>query len=403
MPADQRLTTLLELTQIPTASGQEWRVHHYIRQWAARRPELSLGEDQSGNLIVSIRGASQPGGEPPLFITAHTDHPAFVVEKLTDARRVELSFRGGVMDVFFDHAPITIHTRDNVTFGAIITEELPQGSPAGKHYHAELDRPADATGMLAVDDVATWTLPPAEIDDAGLVHTHACDDLSALAAALCAMDDLLAARRAGEATQDVRLLFTRAEEIGFIGAIAACRNGTMLRGSRVLALENSRAFAESPLGAGPIVRVGDRLSIFTPWLTAACASRAEEVFGGVSTPMARQTAADAAKRPWQRKLMAGGACEASVYCHFGYDATCLCLPLGNYHNMAHLAELQAGGAAYDSTVLGPPRAAREINHVNDYHGMIDLLAALGRRLPARAESFGARLDGFYRDRSYVLG
>ena len=397
MSTDARLTALLDVTQLPTASGKEWRVHHYIRQWAARRPELSLGEDQAGNLLVSIRGIKSD--EPPLFITAHTDHPAFVIEKITDARRVELSFRGGVMDVFFDHTPITIHTHDNVTFGAIITEELKDGSPAGKHYLAELDRPADATGMLAVGDIATWMLPPAEIGDDGLVHTWACDDLSALAAALCAMDDLLAKRRAGETTLDVRLLFTRAEEIGFVGAIAACKFGTMPKGSRVLALENSRAFADSPLGAGPIVRVGDRLSVFTPWLTSACAARAEELFGGPATPTASQSIKVAPKRAWQRKLMAGGACEASVYCHAGYDATCLCLPLGNYHNMPHLAELQAG--TYDSLQLGPPRAAREVNHVDDYHGLIDLLVGLGQKLPSPAGAT-ARFDKLYTERAYVL-
>jgi endoglucanase len=392
-----RLETLLALTQLPTASGHEWRVHHWIKQWAAKRPELSLGEDQVGNIIISMRGVKSD--QPPLFITAHTDHPAFVIEKLTDERTVELSFRGGVMDVFFDHAPITIHTRDDVRFGAIVQRKLAHQTPAGEHYLAELDRPADATGMLSVGDVATWTLPPAEIDAHGVCHTHACDDLAALAAALCAMDDILALRRAGEQTLDVRLLFTRSEEIGFVGAIAACKLGSIPKGSRIIALENSRAFADSPVGGGPIVRVGDRLSIFTPWLTGACAQRAEETFGGGATPKASQRASEGAKRPWQRKLMAGGACEASVFCAAGYDATCICLPLGNYHNMPHLTELQAG--TYDSTTLGPPRCAREFIHTNDYHGMIDLLAALGTKL-AGPTSASERFDKMYAERKYVL-
>ena len=98
----------------------------------------------------------------------------------------------------------------------------------------------------------------------------------------------------------------------------------MPRGSRVIALENSRSFPDSPIGGGPIVRVGDRLSIFTPWLTNACAKRAEELAGAPAQPTASQTAASAAgKMRWQRKLMAGGACEASVFCAYGYDATCL--------------------------------------------------------------------------------
>ena len=154
------------------------------------------------------------------------------------------------------------------------------------------------------------------------------------------------------------------------------------------------------VGGGPIVRVGDRISIFSPWLTAACASRAEAIFGGAATPRATETARDSSKRPWQRKLMAGGACEASVFCAHGYDATCICLPLGNYHNMPHLAEHQAG--TYDPFTRGPARCEREFIHTEDYLGMIDLLVALGHELPG-AEGFLNRLDKLYQEKKYVLG
>jgi hypothetical protein len=30
--------------------------------------------------------------------------------------------------------------------------------------------------------------------------------------------------------------------------------------------------------------------------------------------------------------MDGGTCESTAYCHHGYDATGICLPLINYHN-----------------------------------------------------------------------
>jgi endoglucanase len=104
--------------------------------------------------------------------------------------------------------------------------------------------------------------------------------------------------------------------------------------------------------------------------------------------------------------MAGGACEASVFCHAGYDATCLCLPLGNYHNMPHLDALQAGG--YDRASLGPPRAAREFIHSWDYYGLVDLLVALAMKPPtpelaAGGEgSAGARFEKLLREKGYVL-
>ena len=77
----------------------------------------------------------------------------------------------------------------------------------------------------------------------------------ALAAALSAMEELRRRKSRGEKVGDVRLIFTRAEEIGFIGAIAACKHKSVSKKSRLICLENSRSFAESPIGAGkPHVR-----------------------------------------------------------------------------------------------------------------------------------------------------
>jgi putative aminopeptidase FrvX len=413
-PAEAAELALLKaVTAIPSAAGREDAVIAYIQRWVAERPELRIQADAAGNLTIDFappkrRGkAKAPARRRPLFITAHLDHPAFVVEQVQTLKTshggpvIELSFRGGVMDVFFEHAPITIHT-DAGPLAATLTGPAPRQSALGKHYLAELDNPDVAPAeSLAVGAVATWQLPPAEIDAQGLLHTLACDDLSAVAACLCVLDRLRALGPARAAATGTRVLLTRSEEIGFIGAIAACRLKTIPKGSRVLALENSRSFIDSPIGGGPIIRVGDRLSIFTPWLTAACCRRAEETFGGASSPTAAQTHAQASRRPWQRKLMSGGACEASVFCHHGYEATCLCLPLGNYHNMPHLDLLQAG--TYDATNLGPPRAAREYIHTRDFLGLVDLLVALAERLPEDdREDFGRRIDKLYADKSHVL-
>jgi endoglucanase len=221
---------------------------------------------------------------------------------------------------------------------------------------------------VAVGDVGTWALPPAEIDSEGILHTAACDDLAALAAAISAYDALLSIALRGDPVEDVRLLFTRAEEIGFIGAIAACRLGTMPKDARVIALENSRAFAESPIGGGPIVRVGDRMSIFTPQLTAACAKRAEEITAAPASQLATQRNADVkgSAGRWQRKLMAGGACEATVFCAYGYAATCLCLPLGNYHNMTDIDRVQSGKAKRG-------RLGSEFVSMHDFESLVRML------------------------------
>ena len=357
---DAHARDLLALTQVPTVAGREQRVIRWVRAWAALRPELEVLADSAGNIVIQPRVPWGSGdSNAPVFITAHLDHPAFVVERIIGPGTLELAFRGGVMDPYFDNARVRLYPGDSAgqagSIGATLTGGgggsgsgggtvgAGGGAPLFKTYLAELDSRAEAR----IGDIATWELPPAEIDSAGLVHTHACDDLAALAAALGAYDVLLGIVRAGSPGDnlDVRLLLTRAEEIGFIGAIAACKLGTMPGGSRVIALENSRSFEDSPIGGGPIVRVGDRMSIFSPRLTAACAKRAEQIARVPAQPQATRTAADidkAAAMRWQRKLMSGGACEATVYCAYGYEATCLCLALGNYHNMADLAAVQAG-------------------------------------------------------------
>ena len=361
----RHLAWLLELTQIPSAAGAEDRVIAWIRRWCTERPGVRIEEDPHGNLTLSMQ--NEPEGRP-LYLTAHLDHPAFVVDDVPAFDTVELTFRGGVMADYFKGTAVLIHTEQGARRATISGKADLDRPTVFEHWYATLDEngPTPRRG-----DVAVWDLPAAELRD-GLVHTLACDDLAALAAALAAFEVLLG--RPGGPGFPVRVLCTRAEEIGFIGAIGACRSRTVPLDSRVIALENSRSFADSPIGGGPVVRVGDRVSVFSPTLTDAIAMRAEEIAGGAASVTASQKLADLPAWKWQRKLMAGGACEASVFCHYGYEATCVCLPLGNYHNMGDLAAVQAG------TNPTPPKIEREFISLGDFEGMVDLLIACGIRL-----------------------
>jgi endoglucanase len=75
------------------------------------------------------------------------------------------------------------------------------------------------------------------------------------------------------------------------------------------------------MGDGPILRVGDKTTTYTPAATAFCRAVADQ--------LARRDK----KFAYQRKLMDGGTCECAAFCQFGYDATGVCIALGNYHNM----------------------------------------------------------------------
>src|SRR5690606_8261750 len=109
-----------------------------------------------------------------------------------------------------------------------------------------------------------WDVGPSRIED-DRIYVPACDDVAAVAAALSALDEIRQFER--RSLPDVRVLLTRAEEIGFVGALAACQSGLIPHGSRLINLANSESFAHSPIGAGPIIRVVDKTSTFDPDLT----------------------------------------------------------------------------------------------------------------------------------------
>lgn len=378
----QHLQWALELTSIPTAAAREHRVVRWINEWLKARRNLAVRRDRYGNILISRKGARR-GGRPVLF-TAHLDHPAFVVKAVRDDRNLEAEFRGGVRPPYFAGGKVLVYdAQDRAHRGTVASHRK------GEIFDEVVLRLNRPSRSVAVDDLATWDLKPARVRK-GLIEAPACDDLAGVAAALSALDVLRKRRGVG----DVRVLLTRAEEIGFLGAIAACRTGLIPRRGKVLALENSRSFAESPIGGGPIVRVGDRISIFHHGLAfevSRLAMKMEESRKGFK---------------WQRKLMPGGACEATTFQAYGYEAICLCLPLGNYHNMANLAEVIAGKKGVKATI------AAEFINVEDYHGLVDLLVECGVQLsgPARrgdgaangAAAIRAMMEKIERTKGYVL-
>ncbi len=406
--ADRRteLEWLRELTSLPTAAGREQRVVAWIQRWArSRRRRLELSADAAGNLFIEPR---RPAGArtgrrrvPPLLVTAHLDHPAFVcIASPSRGRLGELAdlaaafgeaipakaaalrgafavfeFRGGVNRPYFDDAELEIvDRRDRSTRGRIVAV----AEEASPHRRVVVRLRGAGSAPIVPGDLGRWHLPTPRVRD-GLLFTHACDDLAAVAAALAMLDRTSLDPSLGH----VGVLLTRAEEIGFIGAIAAARGRSIPKGARLICLENSRSFAESPVGGGPIVRVGDRLSVFTPELTNRVAAIAASL---------------SAERPefrHQRRLMPGGACEATAFAAYGHASTCLCLALGHYHNMSRIDEVAAGER--------PARVAAEFISVEDYHGLVELLVAIAERLDRpEGEGIRERLERLFAERSAVL-
>lgn len=207
----------------------------------------------------------------------------------------------------------------------------------------------------AFGDFAMWDLPAFEFKD-GLIHSRACDDLLGCAEIICLFRELEAAK----ANVHCLGLFTRAEEVGFWGAIQLARSGILPKNITVFSLETSTPRGGAEIGRGPIVRVGDRLSIFD---------------SGETLRMMNVAAANGI--PVQRCLLDGGSCEASAYQVYGYRSVAASIALGNYHNCVP-----------DGTI------GCEYVSADDYANMVRLCVALVRetKSPDPVKAFRATLE-----------
>lgn len=306
---------LKDLLALPTAAFVESAVMNYVEAACRRLRNTSVRHDRYGNLLAHY--AKNPPGRAPLAFSAHTDHPGFCSLRMQGKGTLLAAFRGWVEPEYFLGTGVRFWSGGRWVRGKIskVTKVARLYRMIGRTARPEevavaVREPVEANcpGM--------WDLPePALKGD--LVYARGCDDLAGAAAMLALLERLSKADADGE----VYCLFTRAEEVGFIGAIGAARARTIPRASPVISIETSKTLPNAKIGDGPILRVGDRATVFTPGLTAWC----ERV--------ARKLAERRRSFRYQRKLMDGGSCEATAYASYGYATTGACVALGNYHNM----------------------------------------------------------------------
>jgi putative aminopeptidase FrvX len=317
----------MKVAACPTAACHEGHVRALLIEELRGLPHLTTRIDEFGNLHAAYEHKA-PGREP-FRVVAHMDHPAFVVHR--EEGVVELRFAGGMDSKYFAGKAIVFHNEQ--------TRE-PLGNALIKAVSPDETQRATLKGTIPPEATfAVWDLPKARCTKR-LFISPACDDLAQVSIVLA----LLRRLSLSGAQAKVHALFTRAEEIGFAGAFAALKTKEPLSPIPTLSLETSKARGFAKIDGGPIVRVGDRLSIFdsrvTHWM--------ETAFRDLK--VARPVTA------WQRLLMAGGACEGSVFHRAGFPTGGLCVALNNYHNM------------------GPGTAVRsESISLRDWQGLYDFL------------------------------
>lgn len=324
----EHLNLLREVVNLPTAPFVETHVIRYIAAFVAKRPALKLSRDRFGNLLVKYlpKQKAKLVGRPVLF-AAHMDHPGFIATKMLDKTHVAAEWRGWVSSAYFQNERIQFHsagrwipaTIEEVKLHKATKAEARQAAASARSFGAE--GPPDGIIARVRSEVEPGSPGMWGIGDAVIrghrLHARACDDVAGLAGILAMLDEICRKR----SRVPTFAFFTRAEEVGFAGALAAVADKTVPRNTIVVAVENSKAITGVGMGAGPVLRVGDKATIFTPAATAYCHVVADELKLRDKSFI------------YQRKLMDGGTCESTAYCHYGYDATGICLPLINYHNM----------------------------------------------------------------------
>ena len=286
MREKEMLAVVAALARRPTAPFREDAVRAEIEVQLRQCPHVEFERDSFGNVIAHYRRGRR---KAEWALAAHMDHPGWV--------RGE--FLGSVPERF----------RQNPK-------------------------------MKSFGDFAMWDLAPFEIR-ARQIHSRACDDLLGCAEILCLFRELEEKRAHAHCVG----LFTRAEEVGFVGAIKLAQSNVLPRSLTILSLETSTPRGTAEIGKGPIVRVGDKVSSFDGPATARLLSTAQDE-----------------KIPVQRCLLDGGTCEATAYQLYGYTCAAASLALGNYHNIT------PGGTI-----------AAEYVAIDDFVGMVRLCLALVRR------------------------
>ena len=350
------------LCDTPTAPYREHLVTAAVRQWhatARRSKAIRWREDVAGNIHLDYRTGRK--GTRTLVLEAHLDHPGFIVTGMGRDGTINTIFRGGVKPSCFTGATVALWPANGSGGGltkSVATKVL-QVAPAKKSDPMRV-RLAACGVRIPKGTVGTWNLPDAS-ESNDMFMARACDDLAGVAACLCVLDRLLELK----AKCNVTVLLTRAEEVGFAGAIVAARQRLIPRNCAIIGLETSRATAQAVQGAGPVIRVGDRTSTFSPALTRFMAMTA----GGVAD--------EDSEFRYQRALMDGGTCDSTVFHAFGYETGAVCLALGNYHNML---ETPATGADHGIPSAGPMIASETI-HLADFAAEIELLAQICVKFP----------------------
>ena len=345
----QALDTLARLGEQPAVAYWESGVASAILA-ILKEVGLEPQVDQFGNIIAHIPGLHS--NTVPLALVAHMDHPGFEVVAVQDFNLIGKALGGVPAASFEPEVPLRVILSNGLRLPAVTAGRW--GDDRAQQVLIRLEEPFD----VELPRPVVFELTDFEVDGE-FIRMRAADDLAGCGSILATLTALSSRTPPG----DVYGVFTRAEEVGLIGARLLAESGRLPRDTLIVSVESSRVLPGAEQGRGPVIRVGDAGMTFSAEAEAVLVRARESLQAG--------------NRGFrvQRQLMSGGVCEASAFARYGYRTTGLAFPLGNYHNGSPEGEV---GAEY-------------IN-IDDFLGGIQLMTEAAYRVEERENTaFAQRL------------
>lgn len=380
---------LIQLLSQPAAPFREGHVAALVAL-ALKHNGIPFFEDPAGNIVVGaasqddyVQLVQARDTEPLRVFIAHMDHPGFHGLRWVKPNVLRVNWLGGSPVQHLHNSRVWLSDGAGWRGAGMMRHARihPQGY-AVQQAEIYLQRATSTPWPAAKKLFGAFDFKKPVTRRGNLLYTRAADDLVGV---FCILATALALFKQGRRKRRPPFLglLTRAEEVGFVGAIAHFELGWLQAATRpvvCVSLEASRTLPGAEVGKGPIVRLGDRR---TP-------------FDANSLQVLTELAAELLPRAHQRRLMDGGTCEGTVAMAYGFPTIALAVPLGNYHNQG----LQGGPEC--AAPLGP---APEFVHLNDVEGQRVLCLGLMRAGLAWREPWRKvreQLRAQYAAREYLL-
>ncbi len=357
----RQIDFLHHLLSVPTAPFREELIRDAVVT-VLRRRRIPFFEDPASNLVIGCasvadyqRILARRVREPLRVLVAHMDHPGFHGVRWRTSRLLQVRWHGGSPRKHLTGSSVWL--ADGQGYVGLGTLTRIQMHRSG-HYLATADVRVDRANLerdgRAGDLFGGFRFRAPVWRSGQRLYTKAADDLIGVFAVI---ETALSLFRKGAARPPFIGLLTRGEEVGFVGAIAHLERNWLQKARRpvlFVSLETSRALPGAQIGKGPVVRLGDRRTVFDANGLKVLADVAQRVL----------------PKRHQQRVMDGGTCEAAAALLWGVPAVGISVPLGNYHNQGIEGGPDCRGAD------GP---APEMVHLDDVDGLLKLCKGLFAR------------------------